>query len=302
MTKQILRSILTVLLITTSYQSLANEQAFKVCADPVNPPVSNKTGKGYENEIAKLFAEQLQQPLEYTWFPQRIGFIRNTLKAYLPETKEFKCDVVMGVPTGYELTSTTKTYFRSTYVLIYPKNKGWDNMQIGQTEIANINIDVTSRDDIPLIFKTAEDIMQLDDSQLEKLRIAMFDRGPGTTWIQNHGLIDQGIPYQTMTGDGSFNTAMTMDQEFSKENVDMAILWGPTAAYVYSVNPDKFVMLPMQSKAKMKFNFPISMGVRRKDKELLNQLNQLIDKNQDKITEILRSHNIPLVDDKGQLL
>ncbi len=278
MTKQILRSILTVLLITTSYQSLASEPGFKVCADPVNPPVSNKAGKGYENEIAKLFAEQLQQPLEYTWFPQRIGFIRNTLKAYLPETKEFKCDVVMGVPTGYELTSTTKTYFRSTYVLIYPKNKGWDNI------------------------KTAEDIMRLDQSQLEKLRIAMFDRGPGTTWIQNHGLIDQGIPYQTMTGDGSFNTAMNMDQEFAKENIDMAILWGPTAAYVYSINPDKFVMLPMQSKAKMKFDFPISMGVRRKDKEFLNQLNQLIDKNQEKITEIMRSHHIPLVDDKGQLL
>lgn len=278
MTKQILRSILAALLVVSTYQSLAKEQAFKVCADPVNPPVSNKSGKGYENEIAKLLADQLQQPLEYTWFPQRIGFIRNTLKAYLPETKEFKCDVVMGVPTGFELTSTTKTYFRSTYVLIYPKNTGWDNI------------------------KTAEDIMQLDQSQLEKLRIAMFDRGPGTTWIQNHGLIDQGIPYQTMTGDGSLNTAMTMDNAFSNGEIDMAILWGPTAAYVYSVNPDKFVMIPMQSKAKMKFDFPMSIGVRRKDKELLNQLNQLIDKNQDKITEILRSHNIPLVDDKGQLL
>ncbi len=278
MTKQLIRSILAALLVTSTFQSLAKEQAFKICADPVNPPVSNKAGKGYENEIAKLFAEQLQQPLEYTWFPQRIGFIRNTLKAYQPDTEDFKCDVVMGVPTGYELTSTTKTYFRSTYVLIYPKNKGWDNI------------------------KKAEDIMQLDQSQLEKLRIAMFDRGPGTTWIHNHGLIDQGIPYQTMTGDGSFNTAMTMDQEFAKDNIDMAILWGPTAAYVYSINPDKFVMTPMQSKATMKFDFPISMGVRRKDKELLNQLNQLIDNNQDKITEILRSHNIPLVDEKGQLL
>jgi hypothetical protein len=42
----------------------------------------------------------------------------------------------------------------------------------------------------------------------------------------------------------------------------------------------------------------MSMGVRRQDKALLNQLNQLIDKNQDKITEILRSHNIPLVEEK----
>jgi quinoprotein dehydrogenase-associated probable ABC transporter substrate-binding protein len=274
MKKLIIQYIFTGLLITTSYHSLAKQDAFKVCADPVNPPVSNKAGKGFENEIAKLFADQLEQTIEYTWFPQRIGFIRNTLKAQLPKSEEFKCDVVMGVPTGYELTSTTKSYYRSTYVLIYPKNKGWDTI------------------------KTAEDIMQLDDSQLGKLRFAMFDRGPGTTWIHNHGLIDQGIPYQTMTGDGSLNTAMTMDNAFAKEEIDIAILWGPTAAYVYSVNPDKFVMIPMQSKGKLKFDFPMSMGVRRQDKTMLNQLNQLIDKNQDKITEILRSHNIPLVEEK----
>jgi len=24
---------------------------------------------------------------------------------------------------------------------------------------------------------------------------AMFDRGPGTTWLQQNGLLDQGIPY-----------------------------------------------------------------------------------------------------------
>ncbi len=275
---QRLRYLLTGLLITYTSHLLANESAFKVCADPVNPPVSNKAGKGFENEIAKLFADKSNQSLEYTWFPQRIGFIRNTLKAFKPETEEYKCDVVMGVPTGYELTSTTKSYYRSTYVLIYPKNKGWDTI------------------------KSAEDVMKLDESTLQKLRIAMFDRGPGTTWIKNHGLIDQGVPYQTMTGDGTLNTSMLMDQEFAKDKIDMAILWGPTAAYVYSVSPDKFVMIPMRSQAKLKFDFPMSMGVRRQDKQRLAELNQLIETNQEAITEILRSHNVPLVNNKGELL
>jgi quinoprotein dehydrogenase-associated probable ABC transporter substrate-binding protein len=278
MIKLIAQYMFAGLLITISCYSLAKQPAFKVCADPVNPPVSNKAGKGYENEIASLLAEKRQQTLEYTWFPQRIGFIRNTLKAYVPETTDYKCDVVMGVPTGYELTSTTQAYFRSTYVLIYPKNKGWDTIQ------------------------TAENIMQLGDSKLGKLRIAMFDRGPGTTWIHNHGLIDQGIPYQTMTGDGSLNTAMTMDNAFANGDIDMAILWGPTAAYVYSVSPSKFTMIPMQSKPKLKFDFPMSIGVRRQDKQLLSELNQLIDQNQNKMTDILRSHNIPLVNEEGQLI
>ncbi|MCH9699175.1 MAG: quinoprotein dehydrogenase-associated putative ABC transporter substrate-binding protein [Gammaproteobacteria bacterium] len=276
--KKSICSIITCILLFHISLSNAKNSAFKVCADPVNPPVSNKNGKGFENEIAQLLAEKRGQTVEYTWFPQRIGFIRNTLKAYKPDTEEFKCDVVMGVPTGYELTSTTKPYYRSTYVLIYPKNKGWDNI------------------------KTAEDIMQHQATKQRTIRIAMFDRGPGTTWIKNHGLIDQGIPYQTMTGDDTLNTSMMMDQEFAKNKVDMAILWGPTAAYIYSVHPDQFVMIPMQSSPGLRYDFPMSIGVRRKDKQLLNELNQLIDENKPEITSILRSHNIPLINDKGQLI
>jgi len=272
MKKQIVPTLLTGLFIFTSSHSIAKQPAFRVCADPVNPPYSNKAGKGFENEIAKLFAKQRKQDVQYTWFPQRIGFIRNTLKSFNPETEEYKCDIVMGVPTGYELTSTTKPYYRSTYVLIYPKNKGWDTI------------------------KSADDIMKLGDSKLESLRIAMFDRGPETTWIHNHGLIDQGIPYQTMTGDSTVNTAMMMDNEFAQNKIDMAILWGPTAAYVYTVNLGKLTMIPMQSTAKLKFDFPMSIGVRRQDKDLLKKLNQLIDKNSKAITKILRSHNIPLID------
>ena len=55
--------------------------AFRVCADPNSLPLSNKEQQGYENRIAGIFAEDLGVPLEFTWFPQRRGFIRNTLRA-----------------------------------------------------------------------------------------------------------------------------------------------------------------------------------------------------------------------------
>ena len=55
------------------------EEKFKVCADPLNPPYSTKNKDGFENKIAELFAQELGQKVEYTWFAQRIGFIRNTL-------------------------------------------------------------------------------------------------------------------------------------------------------------------------------------------------------------------------------
>lgn len=270
-------SSLFVLSLLFSDTSLSAGEAFKICADPNNPPFSNRDGTGFENKIAEMFAEESGQSPEYSWFPQRIGFIRNTLKAKLPDKDEYKCDAVMGVPTGYELTVTTKPYYRSTYLLVIRKNSGWD--------------DIAS----PL------DLAEMDQERQEKLRIAMFDRGPGTAFLRNYGLLEQGVPYQSMTGDPKTNTAMTMDQDLSSGIIDMAILWGPMVGYVISNSPpDSYNVLPMNSIPGIKFDFPISMGVRFGDEERKNQLDNFIDKNQSEITELMEKYNIPLVDENGK--
>lgn len=72
----------------------------RVCADPNNLPFSNNAGEGFENRIAELLAHDLDVPLEYRWWAQRRGFVRNTLRAG-------DCDIVIGVPKGYELTLNT---------------------------------------------------------------------------------------------------------------------------------------------------------------------------------------------------
>jgi hypothetical protein len=75
---------------------------FRVCADPDNLPFTNRQLEGFENKIADLVAKELEASPFYIWWGQRIGFIRNTMKATL---KESRCDVVMGVPRGYDLAS-----------------------------------------------------------------------------------------------------------------------------------------------------------------------------------------------------
>ena len=84
----------------------AADKVLRVCADPNNMPLSNRNGEGYENRIAELLARELGWKLEYTWFPQRMGFIRNTLKARDPELDRFKCDLVIGVPVGIWIPET----------------------------------------------------------------------------------------------------------------------------------------------------------------------------------------------------
>lgn len=258
--------------LTTSALPLQAADKFKVCADPLNPPYSDKQLSGFENKIAALFAKKLGQELEYTWLPARIGFIRNTLKAENDNGEGYKCDVVMGVPSGYDLVATTKPYFHSTYVLLIAKGRGWDDIN-DPSQLANL----------PL-------------QKQEALKIAMFDRGPGTAWLQKNGLLEQGVPYQSMTGDSKHNVAMQIDQDLRDGVIDMVILWGPMAGYVQSQSPkDSFIAIPMQSSPGMKFDFSIAMGVRYPDKQRKEQLNALIDQNFNEIQNIIAAYQIPLL-------
>lgn len=254
-----------------SNQVIADDK-FRVCADPNNPPYSDKNGGGFENQIAKMFAVQLGQKLEYTWFPQRMGFIRNTLKAKLENEDRYKCDYVIGVPAGYDLTLTTKPYYHSQYQLVIAMGRAWDDI------------------------KTADDLANINSDRKQKLRIAMFDRGPGTTWLLNNGLIKNGVPYQTMSGDATTNVTLTMEHDLLKGVIDMAIIWGPVAGYLLTHNrPNSFKLLPMHSQPGLKFDFPISMGVRYGDNKRRDELNRLIDKNATKIIALLEKYNIPLM-------
>ncbi|MDD5411706.1 MAG: quinoprotein dehydrogenase-associated putative ABC transporter substrate-binding protein [Methylobacter sp.] len=265
----------TLCLTVITFSASAGEK-FKVCADPLNPPYSTKNKDGFENKIAELFAKELGQTVEYYWLPQRLGFIRNSLNAPLKDTdvesNEYKCDVIMGVPAGYDLTLTTDPYYQSTYVLLIAKGRGWDDI----TDAAQLV-------DLPL-------------QKQEALKIAMFDRGPGTSWMQKNGLLDQGIPYQSMSGDSDNNVAMQIEKDLKAGKIDMVILWGPMAGYVISQSPkNSYSMIPMKSTPDMKFDFAMAMGVRNGDKARKEALNKLIADKAKEIQAIMANYNIPLL-------
>src|SRR6185436_276694 len=128
----------------------AGEHVLRVCADPDNLPLSNARGEGYENKIAEQLAHDLGRQVQYTYFPQRMGFVRNTLRQKDPQTQQFKCDVIIGVPKGYELTATTRPYMRSTYALLFRHRPELESL------------------------KTADDLLKLPPERLRALRIGVF--------------------------------------------------------------------------------------------------------------------------------
>jgi quinoprotein dehydrogenase-associated probable ABC transporter substrate-binding protein len=274
-----LHRLLTIAVLAGVATSIHAKEKFKVCADPLNPPYSTKNKDGFENKIAELFAKKLDQEVEYTWFPQRIGFIRNTLNAPVNEkdvdSQEFKCDVVMNVPADFDMALATEPYYQSTYVLLIAKGRGFDDIKEPQ---------------------------QLVDLPLEKqdaLKIAMFDRGPGTAWLQKHGLLELGIPYQSMSGDEARNVAMEIGEDLKAKKINMVIVWGPIAGYIVSQGPKNgYTMIPMRSEPGIQFEFAMAMGVRNSDKERQQTLNKLIDENKVQIKQILESYHIPLTEIK----
>ena len=253
-------------------------KAFRVCKDPNNLPYSNDRNEGYEDKIAALFAKDLGLPLVDYSYPSRFAFIRNTLRYKLPGV-DFPCDIVLGVPAGFDQVSATKPYYHSTYALLVPQGRGLDGV------------------------RTEQDFLALPEATLKHLRIGVFDQSPGSMWLVKHKLLDQGVPYKMLIANLDTTAARIIDGDLVSGKIDVAIVWGPIAGYyAKKATAPKLAVVPLKSEKDVKFDYEIAMGVRYGEKEWKQQVEQLIDRNMAQIHAILLDYGVPLVDGSGDLV
>ena len=246
-------------------------KALRVCQDPNNLPFSNTRGEGIENRIAEVFGRALGLPVTYYSFPQRLAFIRNTLRFKLPD-QDYPCDIVMGVPVGFDQVAVTKPYYRSTYALVVAPGEGLESV------------------------RSIEDFLQLDRAKLAKLRIGVYDRSPASDWLVKHGLVDSGVPYQIMNADPQQYPGEIIEKDLATGKLDVAIVWGPIAGYFAKrVKSPGLTVIPMRSEPGVRFDYQMAMGVRYGEREWKQQVETLIDTNQAEINAILREYGVPLV-------
>jgi quinoprotein dehydrogenase-associated probable ABC transporter substrate-binding protein len=258
----------------------ADSGVLKVCSDAHNMPQSNDKGEGYENKIAEAMARDFNRKIEYTYFPQRMGFVRNTLRAMDETTREYKCDLIVGVPKGYELTATTQPYMHSTYAMIVPARADFSH------------------------FKTAADVLTLPKAQLQKLRIGIFAQTPAADWLLKNGLMDHAALYAAQSGDPNENPQSVVGSELDAGKIDAAIVWGPVAGFLVNRHSSgtRWVVLPFKPDPSIHFDYEMSMGVRFGEKRWKDMVDQWIGSHRQEINQILRSYHIPLVDEKGEIL
>lgn len=247
--------------------------AFKVCQDPNNLPFSNTRGEGIENRVAEVMAKALGLPVTYYSFPQRMAFIRNTLRYKLPG-QDYPCDIVMGVPVGFDQVSVTKPYYRSTYALVFAKGRGLDGV------------------------RSNEDFLKLDAALLKKLRIGVYDRSPASDWLARHGLVDNGVPYPILSADPQQYPGEIIERDLTAGRIDVAVVWGPIAGYFAKrVKTPELAVVPLKSEPGVRFDYEMAMGVRYGEREWKEQVEQLLDSQRAAIGAILREFGVPLVDE-----
>ncbi len=236
----------------------------RVCADPNNLPFSNRRLQGFENRIAALLARDLGATLQYVWWPQRRGFVRRTLDAG-------RCDVVMGVPAGFEQTLTTRPYYRSTYVFVSRLRGG------------------------PVV-------RSFDDPALRALRIGVHYTGggdpPPVAALARRGLSRTLVGYSIFGDYRSPNPPARLIQAVARGDVDIAVAWGPLAGWFarHSKVPLRVIPVPAsEAPSGAPMTFAIAVGVRRRDSIRRDQVQRALDHQAAGVRRILRRYGVPTV-------
>ena len=259
--------LLPVLLASAATACGATNAHLRVCADPNNLPFSNRAQEGFENRIASLIASELHADVEYTWWAQRRGFVRNTLN-------EHKCDIIMGVPSSFELALTSRPYYRSTYVFV-------------------------SRADRAL------ELSSLDDPRLRDLRIGVqivgddYASTPPAHALANRGMTRNIVGYSVYGDYRQPNPPARIIDGVANGDVDVALVWGPLAGYFAQRAGTPLhlaAVTPHIDPPFLPMVFDISMAVRRADTVLNRRINELLVEKRAEIDAILREYNVPRVE------
>ncbi|MBA3595918.1 MAG: quinoprotein dehydrogenase-associated putative ABC transporter substrate-binding protein [Methylibium sp.] len=238
----------------------------RVCAQPNNLPFSNQRLEGFENKLAQLVADELSATLRYTWRPQRRGFVRRTLNAGA-------CDLVMGVPSGFEPVLASVPYYRSTYAFVYAKDR-----QPG--------------------------LSSFDDPALRGLRIGLHAVGddgfstPPAHALARRGLLNNIVGFAMWDTDTVDSPAGRIVDAVASGDIDLAIVWGPFAAYFAGRHPQRLEVRPVSPPPDMSawpFAYDIAIGVRQGDAALKRELDGVLERRRDQVREILEQYGVPLI-------
>jgi mxaJ protein len=244
----------------------AQARELRVCADPNNLPFSNEAGEGFENRIVDLIAHELNAQVRYTWWAQRRGFLRNTLKAEI-------CDLVPGLPANFEGVRTTAPYYRSSYVFV-------------------------TRPEGP-------ELSSFNDPVLRQVKVGVHligDDGSNTPpahALARRGIIDNVRGYMVYGDYNQPNPPAHILSALAGGEIDIAIVWGPLGGYFAEHESVPLKVTPVRPAfdgPQLPMVFDISMAVRKEDEALRQEVDAALSRRRADIDAILSAYGVPRLD------
>ena len=241
--------------------------ALRVCANPNNLPFSNNKGEGFENKLAEMIAKDLGRKVEYTWLAQR--------RSFFPTLKAGSCDLMMGVPSGFDMALTTAPYYRSTYVFVTRASQHLS-------------------------------LQSLDDPRLHELRVGVqmigdnFSNIPPAYALSERGIIQNVKAYTRYSDYSQPNPPARIIEAVAKNEIDVGVVWGPLAGYLSkhsSVPLSLSPVTPQIDRPFLPFVFDISIGVRRDNAPLKDKLERVLEDRRSEIEKLLDDYGVPRVNE-----
>ncbi len=247
----------------TQSLELISRTELRVCADPHNLPFSDRAREGFENRIADLIAADLRLPVSYVWFPQVIGFVRNTLRAR-------ECDLVMGAVSGDGIMEDTNSYYHTGYMIVTRSADGIAAVSMG-------------------------------DPALADKRLGLVAATPPTDLALRHGLMPHVRAYSLGVDTRFANPARAMLQDVVDGQLDVALVWGPIAGYAIKHDrlPLRAAFIAPEPDAP-RLDYRIAMGVRANEPEWRRRINQAIGRQRPGIVRVLAEYGVPQLDEQDR--
>ena len=198
----------------------------------------------------------------------RRGYVRHTLKADL-------CDIWPGVASGGEMMTSTRPYYRSSYVFVTRADRGLH-------------------------------IASFDDPRLRKLLIGVQMVGsdamntPPAHALARRGIVQNVRGYMLYGDYRQPHPPSAIIDAVEDGDVDVAVVRGPMAGYFAAQGSKPLTIEPVQpsrDSTELPMAFYVSMGVRRGDNALLQRLDDSLERHHAAISAILADYHVPTLPD-----
>jgi quinoprotein dehydrogenase-associated probable ABC transporter substrate-binding protein len=237
-------------------------ESLRVCGDPGNLPLSDINRAGYQNKIIETVAAEMGAQVAYFWRPYlERGITRQTFESN-------ECDVLLDIPVGFERVLTTTPLYKTTYVLAYRNDSGFD-------------------------------IESLDDPRLKTLKIGVFQTSSLRTALTKRGIVEN-VSLHVLSHNADLkpeNQPWQQVQQVVDGKLDVAGVWGPFAGWLKAKKNAPLTIRPVNLwENEIPQEFEVAIGLRNIDWILKYKFDLALEARKKEIEQTLREFGVPLVE------